>query len=166
VQSYDATATSKAAPAAVWRLLLDARTWPDWSTVDSLDAERSSGLDPDGRDGVGAVRAFRTGRVVTGERLTGLVEEKQLTYEDAFNFALRDYRAVIDLSPAPDGGTVIHWHGGYTARLGLRRLMRRTMQRVMQQMADGLAAHAAADAGRAAAAAGRPVPDADPDSGS
>ncbi|MEV0703650.1 SRPBCC family protein [Saccharopolyspora sp. NPDC050389] len=141
--SYDATSTSTASPAVVWRLLIDARTWPVWSTVDSLVTERSSGLDPDGRDPVGAVRAFRTGRTVTGERLTGLDEEKQLTYEDAFNSAIHDYRAVIDLTPAADGGTVIHWHGTYSARWGMRWLMKRVMQRVMQQMADGLASHAA-----------------------
>jgi len=69
-----------------------------------LVAERSSDLDPDGRNPVGAVRAFRTGRTVTGERLTGLDEEKQLTYEDAFNWANNDYQAVVDLTPAPAGG--------------------------------------------------------------
>ncbi|WP_331769903.1 SRPBCC family protein (plasmid) [Embleya sp. NBC_00888] len=144
MRSYDATATSTASPAVVWRLLVDARTWPVWSTVDSLDTERSSGLDPDGRDPVGAVRAFRTGRTVTGERLTGLDEEKQLTYEDAFNWAIRDYRAVVDLTPAADGGTVIHWHGTYSTRWGMGWLMERVMRGVMQRMADGLAAHAAA----------------------
>ncbi|CAM4476200.1 SRPBCC family protein [Nocardia ninae] len=144
MQSYDATATSAASPAIVWRLLLDARTWPVWSTVDALVPERSSGLDPNGRDGVGAVRAFRTGRTVTGERLTGLVEEKQLTYEDAFNWSLRNYQAVIDLVPAADGGTIIHWYGTYSARWGTGWLLQRVMRRVMQQMADGLAAHAAA----------------------
>ncbi|WP_029892476.1 SRPBCC family protein [Nocardia brasiliensis] len=142
-QSYDATATAAAPPAVVWALLIDARTWPVWSTVDSLEVERSRGLDRDGRDPVGAVRAFRTGRVVTGERLTGLIEEQQLTYEDAFNPALRDYRAVIDLTGTPGGHTTIHWHGTYTPRWGMGWLMKRTMQRVMQQMADGLAAHAA-----------------------
>ncbi|MFF3226831.1 SRPBCC family protein [Nocardia suismassiliense] len=142
---YDATATSAASPAMVWRLLLDARTWPVWSAVDALVPERSSGLDPNGRDGVGAVRAFRTGRTVTGERLTGLVEEKQLTYEDAFNGSLRNYQAVIDLVPAAGGGTVIHWYGTYSARWGMGWLMQRVMRRVMQQMADGLAAHAAAE---------------------
>jgi carbon monoxide dehydrogenase subunit G len=140
--SYSATATTAAPPAAVWRLLLDARTWPAWSAVDSLDIARSSGLDPDGRDAVGAVRAFRTGKTVTGERLTGLVEEKQLTYEDAFNRAIHDYRAVIDLTPVPGGGTAIHWHGTYSAGLVMGLLMRRVMPRVMQRMADGLAAHA------------------------
>ncbi|QBS44627.1 SRPBCC family protein [Nocardia sp. CS682] len=145
MQSYDATATSAAPPAVVWRLLLDSRTWPLWSTVDALVPERCSGLDPNGRDGVGAVRAFRTGRTVTGERLTGLVEEKQLTYEDAFNWSLRNYQAVIDLVPAAAGGTIIHWYGTYSARWGMGWLLQRVMRRVMQQMADGLAAHAAAE---------------------
>jgi uncharacterized protein YndB with AHSA1/START domain len=141
--SYDVTATSTASPAIVWRLLVDARTWPAWSTVDSLVTERSSGLDPDGRDPVGAVRAFRTGRTVTGERLTGLDEEKQLTYEDAFNWAIHNYQAVVDLTPAPGGGAVIHWHGNYCARWGMGWLMKGVMQRVMQRMADGLASYAA-----------------------
>ncbi|UJW35494.1 SRPBCC family protein [Saccharothrix sp. AJ9571] len=143
MRKYDVTAISAAPPAAVWRLLADARTWPAWSTVDEVVADRSSGLDPDGRDPVGAIRAFRTGRTVTGERLTGLVEEKQLTYEDAFNWALRDYRAVVDLMPTTEGGTFIHWHGTYSARRGLGRLMQGVLQRTMQRMADGLAAHAA-----------------------
>jgi hypothetical protein len=141
--SYDATATSTAPVTVVWSLLVDARTWPVWSAVDSLVAERSSGLAPDGRDPVGAVRAFRTGRTVTGERLTGLVEEKQLTYEDAFNPTIRNYRAVIDLAPTSGGGTTIHWHGTYDARRGLGWLMKRVMPRTMQRMADGLASHAA-----------------------
>ncbi|GAA2628397.1 SRPBCC family protein [Streptomyces axinellae] len=143
MRTYDVTATSTAPPAVVWSLLLDARTWPEWSTVDSLDTERSSGLDPEGRDPVGAVRAFRTGRTVTGERLTGLVEEKQLTYEDAFNPYLHDYRAVIDLAPTNAGGTDIHWHGTFATRWGMGPLMERTLRDVMQRMADGLAAHAA-----------------------
>ncbi|HEY2063221.1 MAG TPA: SRPBCC family protein [Amycolatopsis sp.] len=140
--SYSAHATSAAPPAAVWRLLLDARTWPAWSAVDGLDLQRSSGLDPDGRDPVGAVRAFRTGKIVTGERLTGLVEEKQLIYEDAFNKAIHDYRAVIDLTPTDHGGTAIHWHGTYSTGPLMRLVMGRVMSRVMQRMADGLAAYA------------------------
>ncbi|MBN6038218.1 SRPBCC family protein [Amycolatopsis sp. 195334CR] len=143
MRKYDATAATTAPPAVVWRLLADARTWPTWSAVDELVLDRSSGLDPDGHDPVGAVRAFRTGKTVTGERVTGLVEEKQLTYEDAFNSTIHDYRAVVDLTPTPDGGTLIHWHGTYSARTGLGWLMQGVMRRVMQRMADGLATHAA-----------------------
>jgi hypothetical protein len=42
--------------------------------------------------------------VVTGERLTELVEDRRLSYEDAFNVALKDYRAVVELEPAPEEG--------------------------------------------------------------
>lgn len=80
---------------------MDARSWPVWSAVGSLDTERSSGLDPGGRDAIGAVRAFRTGSVVTGERLTGLSEERQLTYEDAFNPFMRNYHAAVELTRYP-----------------------------------------------------------------
>jgi len=94
VPRYRVSATSSAPVDAVWGLLIDGRSWPRWSSgLDELVEERSSGLDPRGRDGVGAVRAFRTGRVVTGERLTELVQCRRLSYEDAFNFAMKDYQA-------------------------------------------------------------------------
>ena len=103
MQNYNVTATSEASPAVIWRLLLDARSWPVWSAVDSLDTERCTGLDPEGRDAIGAVRAFRTGWMVTGERLTGLDEEKQLTYEDAFNPVMRNYRRSSNSRLRPTG---------------------------------------------------------------
>jgi aspartate-semialdehyde dehydrogenase len=105
--------------------------------------ERSSGLDPHGRDGVGAVRAFRTGRVVTGERLTELMENRRLAYEDAFNVALKDYRAVVELEPTPAGGTVISWRGTWRMKPGVGWIMPVVLPRVMQRMADDLAAYAA-----------------------
>jgi hypothetical protein len=38
--------------------------------------------------------AFRTYRMVTGERLTRLVPEHRMAYEDAYNFGPKDYQAV------------------------------------------------------------------------
>lgn len=139
---YDVTVTTHAPPEAVWTLLVDATSWPLWSKVDSLDTARSVGLDPGGNDGVGAVRAFRTGRTVTGERLTEKIEPRLLAYEDAFNASLHDYRARIELRPTADAGTVIHWHGVYETRGLLRWVMPRYLQKFMQGMAEGLARHA------------------------
>jgi hypothetical protein len=140
-------ANSKAPATIIWTLLLDAATWPVWSSVDSLEREQSIGLDPDGRDSAGAVRAFRTGRMVTGERLTMLEHETRLSYEDAFNPMMRNYQADIEIEPTADGGTSIHWHGVYSARWGMGWLMRPYLQRFMQKMADGLASHAETVAG-------------------
>jgi hypothetical protein len=141
-QRYDVTARSKAPVTVIWALLLDAATWPVWSCVDSLVRERSVGLDPDGHDSVGAVRAFRGGRTVTGERITTLEHERRLSYEDAFNPIMRDYQADIEIEPASDGGTSIHWHGTYSTRWGMGWLMGPYLQRYMQRMANGLASHA------------------------
>ncbi|WP_268908417.1 SRPBCC family protein [Catenulispora pinistramenti] len=141
-QRYDVTARSKAPASVIWALMLDAASWPVWSCVDSLERERSAGLDPEGRDRVGAVRAFRTGRMVTGERLTMVEPEKRLAYEDAFNPVMRDYQATIELEPAPDAGTSIHWYGAYSTRWGMGWYLGPYLQRYMRKMADGLAAHA------------------------
>jgi hypothetical protein len=148
VPHYRVSATSSAPVGTVWGLLIDARSWPRWSSgLDELVQERSSGLDPEGHDGVGAVRAFRTGRVVTGERLTELAQGRRMSYEDAFNFAMKDYRAVIELEPTPAGGTTITWYGTWRMRPGIGWTMPFVLPRVMQRMADDLAHHAA-DAAR------------------
>lgn len=143
MHTYDVTVTTGASPETVWKLLVDASSWPLWSKVDSLDTARSAGLDPGGDDAVGAVRAFRTGRTVTGERLTEKVEGRVLAYEDAFNSSMRNYRARIELTPAAGGsGTAIHWYGEYETSRLLGWFMPRYLQKFMRGMAEGLARYA------------------------
>ncbi|UFQ19630.1 MULTISPECIES: SRPBCC family protein [Streptomyces] len=142
MHKYYVTVTTGASPETVWKLLVDAASWPVWSKVDSLDTARSVGLDPGGDDGVGAVRAFRTGRNVTGERLTEKVECRLLAYEDAFNATMRNYRARIELEPTDGSGTAIRWSGEYETSLLLRWFMPRYLQKFMQGMAEGLARYA------------------------
>ncbi|WP_232535092.1 SRPBCC family protein [Nocardia terpenica] len=142
--NYRAAATTPAPVRTVWNLLIDGRSWPRWSSaIDELVEERSSGLDPHGRDGIGSVRAFRTGRVVTGERLIELVPDRRLAYEDAFNYAMKDYRAVIELEPTAAGGTSITWQGTWRMRPGVGWILPFILPRVMQRMADDLARYAA-----------------------
>ncbi|MCZ2811940.1 SRPBCC family protein [Modestobacter sp. VKM Ac-2979] len=142
--AYAARAVSSAPRPELWSLLLASASWPAWSTVDELVLDRSEGLAPDGRDGVGATRAFRTGKVVTIERITALDPPRRFAYEGARNAFISDYAAVIELDETSSGGTVIRWSGSYTARWGTRWLMRRIMRAVMQKMADGLASYSSA----------------------
>lgn len=137
--SYDVAAESSGVPSRLWSLLIDARIWPSWGTVDSLVLERSEGISPDGRDEVGAVRAFRTGTVVTSERITELDPCRRFAYEGAENPFMKNYRAEILLSERPAGGSVIRWRGSYEAPFGLHLALRRTLDRTMRRMAEGLA---------------------------
>ncbi|MFI9457040.1 SRPBCC family protein [Amycolatopsis sp. NPDC052450] len=142
VQSYDVLAQSAASPAVVWTLLLDPTSWPTWSHIDSLDTARSSGLSVDNRDGVGALRAFRVGRTVTTERITGLIPGRRFAYESVKSPQMADHSAAIDLLEVLGGGTQIRWHGTYSSRGIARWLSERQVQRVMQGMATGLADYA------------------------
>ncbi len=99
----------------------------------------SPNISGDGRDGVGAVRTFRTGRVVTSERIVELEPCRLFAYVDAENPYLRDYRAEIRLSPATDGDTTIRWHGTYEVAFGVHLFMRPLMNRTMRRMVEGLA---------------------------
>lgn len=140
---YSVRSHTPAPIATVWKLLQDGRSWPVWSTVlDELVAERSNGLGPDGLDGVGAVRAFRVGRVVSGERLSVVEAPHHLGYEDVFNPALRDYRADVRLAEAPEGGTSVHWSGHYRMKPLVGWVLPWILPRTMQRMADDLAAGA------------------------
>ncbi|MFK3978785.1 SRPBCC family protein [Micromonospora sp. NPDC050397] len=143
MQSYDVTAESTAPPDVVWTLLLNPKSWPDWSRIDALESELSRDLSPDGRDNVGATRAFRTGNVVTTERITALESGHRFTYEGVENPQMADYQAVVELHELPGGGTRIRWHGTYAARGDSPWVFQWYLRRFMQAMVTGLAEHAA-----------------------
>ncbi|MFI6518071.1 SRPBCC family protein [Spirillospora sp. NPDC050679] len=143
MQSYDVTAETTASPVVVWALLLDPWSWPEWSPIDALQADRSRDLSSDGRDEVGATRAFRTGKAVTKERITVLDPRRRFAYEGVDNPRMADYRAAVELHESPGGGTRIRWHGTYRARRGRRWFFQWYLRRFMRRMATGLAEHAA-----------------------
>jgi hypothetical protein len=68
-------------------------------------------------------------------------EERLLAYEDAFNPALHNYRARIELTEEPTGGTRIHWHGEYETSWPASWYLPRYLRKFMTK---GLGTHAAA----------------------
>jgi hypothetical protein len=139
-QHIDVRAHSEAAPSAVYALLIDGASWPSWSPIGSFALERPG---PDEPEGLGAIRAFRTRRVTSRERVVQRVPDRRFSYELVSGLAIRDYRADIDL--APDGaGTEIHWHSSFHAKVpGTGWLYRRTLDRFIRQLVAGLADRAA-----------------------
>ena len=138
-QVIDHTATTRADPMAVYALLADGSTWPEWSPIGAFQL-----LDPgDGSpEGLGAVRLFTTGRHRSRERVVVCRPGESFAYVLEAGLAVRDYRAVVTLTPV-DGGTSINWHSTFRAKVpGSGALYRRQLGAFIRDTLDGLASAA------------------------
>ena len=140
IQKITAEATSEATPEEVWALLSDRSTWPSWSPLGS-HAGVSPGEDGD-PDGVGGIAEFVTGRNRVREEIVERVPPRTLSYRLLSGLPLRDYRAVIELTPS-GGGTRIQWTSTFVpGRPGTGWLYRLVLARIIRDMVAGLAAAA------------------------
>jgi hypothetical protein len=151
-QVIDRTATTAAAPSAVYALLADGSTWPGWSPIGAFELIEPGGGTP---EGVGAIRLFTTGRVKSRERVVERVPGETLAYVLEAGLPLRDYRADITLTPS-DGGTSIRWRSTFRAKVpGTGWLYRWRLGSFIGRTVEGLAI-AAAGAGTDPGQVGRP----------
>ncbi len=136
----DVTKQSQAAPNAVFGLLADGATWPNWSPIESFELEREGDPPP---EGVGAVRIFRRGRTTGRDQIVEVVPDCRFAYLSLSGLPVRDYRAQIELEPAA-GGTTIRWQASFSPKVpGTGWLLERGLRRFLCECAAGLAAHAA-----------------------
>jgi hypothetical protein len=137
------TSTTPASPEAVYYLLRDGATWPEWSPLGFFELEQPGKTEP---EGVGAIRLFRTGRVTSREQIVELIPSRRLSYVLLSGLAIRNYRADVDLEPA-DGGTKIRWRSAFDPKIpGTGWFYRRQLRSFLQRMVDGLAHRAGEDA--------------------
>jgi len=137
-------ATTSASPAAVYALLADGSTWPSWSPIGSSELLEPGDGTP---EGLGAVRLFTTGRHKSRERVVVCEPGARFSYVLEKGLPLRDYRAVITLTPADDGsGTSIAWRSTFRAKVpGTGWVYRRALDQFIGQTVDGLAQAATRD---------------------
>lgn len=133
------------APAkAVYELLRDGTTWPEWAPFESFEV-----LEAGDAERLGEVHVFRTGRHTSRERIVELVKDRRYSYELLAGLPLRDYRADVDLTP-DDTGTTIHWHSSFRpGRPGTGWIYRAYLEKFIGRCVDGLAARAAELSGEA-----------------
>lgn len=135
----DRTATTPADPSAVYALLADGSTWPGWSPLGSFELLEPGDGTP---EGPGAVRVFTTGRIKSRERVVECRPGEVFAYELEAGLPLRDYRAVITLTPN-EGGTSIRWRSTFRAKVpGTGWLYRRQLGSFIGRTVEGLAAAA------------------------
>lgn len=140
-QVIEHTVTSAADPAAVYGLLADGSTWPDWSPIGSFQLLEPGDGSP---EGLGAVRLFTTGRVKSRERVVERRPDAVFSYVLEKGLAIDDYVAVITLARSGSGGTTIQWRSTFRAKVpGTGGLYRRQLGKFIKEMVDGLALAAA-----------------------
>jgi uncharacterized protein YndB with AHSA1/START domain len=143
-QVIDHTVTTAASAAAVFALLADGSTWPSWSPIDSFELAEPGDGSP---EGLGAVRLFHTARgrrvSTSRERVVTVQPNEVFSYVLISGLPIRDYQAVITLSPTDTGGTSIHWRSTFRAKVpGTGRILQRELGTFIGQTAEGLAAAA------------------------
>ena len=142
-REIDVTARTSAGAPAVFALLADGTTWPNWAPIDSFALERKGDPPP---EGVGAVRVFKRGRVTGRDEIVEIVPGSRLRYVSISGLAIKDYRAIVDVGDLGNdtGGAVIRWRASFFPKIpGTGLILQRGIRRFLQQCADGLAAKAA-----------------------
>jgi hypothetical protein len=136
LQVIDHTAATGADPVSVYALLADGSTWPGWSPIGAFTLlEPGAGIP----EGLGAVRLFTTGRHRSRERVVECRPGEVFSYVLESGLPLRDYRAVITLTPAA-GGTSINWRSTFRPKVpGSGWLYRRELGKFIMETVDGLA---------------------------
>jgi hypothetical protein len=139
LQLIDETVTTGADPASVYALLADGATWPEWSPLGAFELLEPGGGTP---EGVGAVRLFTTGRHQSRERVVTCRPDELFAYELEAGLPLRDYRAIVTLTPTAQG-TSINWRSTFRPKVpGTGWLYRRELGKFIKQTVAGLAAAA------------------------
>lgn len=139
VHTVTVTGVSAAPPATVYDLLVDVDSWPRWSGMETAELERPGDAEP---HGVGSVRALSRGRFRGRDRVVELVPDRRFAYTHE-GLPVRDYRAVVELEPVPDG-TRITWRSTFRPRYpGTGWVWRLGIRRMLEQTVVGLAEHAA-----------------------
>ncbi|MFF0706374.1 SRPBCC family protein [Streptomyces tendae] len=134
------TATSRSStPAALaYAALLDAESWPSWTSYYEVEWELPAEVERPSR--VGDLRTIRSrlGRVCYRERIVEMVPDQRFSYDQAAGL-FTSHRGSVDLAPAPHGGTDITWSATYRRTLPLLDKIRR---RRLQVLAHDLASYA------------------------
>lgn len=125
-----ATSYSSVSAALVYAVLLDAESWPSWTSYYEVEWELPAGVERPAR--VGDLRTIRSrlGRVCCRERIVEMVPDQRFSYDQAAGL-LTSRRGFVDLAPAPHGGTDITWSATYRHTLPLLGTLRRRRLQVL-----------------------------------
>jgi hypothetical protein len=131
---------SSASPDTIFRLLANTTGWQRWTRHDA--SELVTPAPGDEPEGVGAVRRFRVGRIVSTEQVVVFDRPHHLGYVLLSGLPIRDYRADVKLARV-DAATMIVWHATFRPKYpGSGAINRRLLSRFIKDTALRLAREA------------------------
>jgi hypothetical protein len=136
--SYFVTASSRssASAAVVYAVLLDAESWPSWTSYDEVEMEMPAGVERPVRVGDRRTIRSRVGRASGRERIVELVPDQRFSYEQDSGL-LDSHQGVVNLVGTPHGGTEITWSVTYRHTLPLLDTLRgRRLQVLVHDLAS------------------------------
>ena len=135
--SVEAEGVARAPAVAVWRLVSDATSYPEWGPWSDAGYYRHGANVP---GGTGAVRWFRHGRATTVEEVIAAEPGTRLSYIVIGGIPVRNYRADVTLSPVADG-TQVRWQASWDRTIG-GAIVHRTLVRLYPEIMRRLIAAA------------------------
>jgi uncharacterized protein YndB with AHSA1/START domain len=147
-REIDIRVQTAASPEIVFDLLADGSTWPSWSPIESVELERPGSPT---REGVGAIRRNRRGRVTGRDELIEVVPPRRFAYRSLSGVPVRDYVGEVDVEPTATGAS-IRWRASFFPKVpGMGGLLERGIGGFLAECAQGLADYAAASTVRGSA---------------
>ncbi|CAC36798.1 hypothetical protein [Streptomyces coelicolor A3(2)] len=125
-----ATPRSSAPAAVVYAALLDAESWPSWSSYYEVEWDLPARVDRPARAGDRRTVCSRVGRVCCRERIVELVPDWRFSYEQAAG-PFESHRGSVDLARVSDGGTDVTWSAIYRHALPLLNTVRRQRLQIL-----------------------------------
>lgn len=138
----EATVRSAAPRDVVWAVIADGRSWHEWGAWQKTELEREGDPPP---DGPGAIRRNVRRPLVVREQVELWEPPSRFGYKLLSGLPLRDYHAVVTLSPSGASGdcTNIHWESRFDARVrALDAPMRAFVKATLEQVAGQIAREA------------------------
>ena len=142
MQTFSSSTPISAPPEVVWEVMTDHQLYSRWSPSSRVDIEVEGSPD---RNGVGAVRAFRTGPVSTREEVTAFDPPHRMAYRAlGMPLPVRNYRSEMVLVGSEDGKSCdLHWDSWFEVVIPLTGgILRQLMASAVAKFAAGIAEEA------------------------
>lgn len=142
MQTFSSSTPISAPPEIVWEVMTDHQLYSRWSPSSRVDLEVEGSPH---RNGVGAVRAFRTGPVSTREEVTAFDPPHRMAYRAlGMPLPVRNYRSEMVLVGSEDGASCdLHWDSWFEVVIPLTGgILRQFMASAVAKFAAGIAEEA------------------------